>query len=322
MEDILTFCVAGGSGFIGRHLIPKLSGNINYKLRYLSIEDQNIFSDLSNVSHIKGNLLDPDSVDQFVSGSDILINLAYLANESTDVNLKAVENLLRAAEFSNVRRFIHCSTAVVAGNVSAPIVNEQTGLNPVTAYEKTKCQIEYFLKERKTSKLELAVVRPTAVFGPYGSNLNKIIRDHLQDSPLTAFIKKALFSDRALNLVSVENVTDAIIFLSQVPASINNEIFIISDDCYVENNYMFVSGKIEEHFGLRRQLSPKVVLPKWILRFLLYAAGKRSVDPQRRYSAEKLEEYGFLRSRSFSENLVEYLEWFKKNENIACHNAS
>ena len=58
------------------------------------------------------------------------------------VNVGATLSLLEAASQAGVRRFVHCSSVGVIGDVSHPPADENTECHPTNIYERTKLEGE------------------------------------------------------------------------------------------------------------------------------------------------------------------------------------
>ena len=169
--------ILGGSGFIGTSLVEFLLSQGEESIRILS-RNKKV---MKSVSIIKGELMNSESLSALVSGQKLVINLAYI-KDNHEANLIAMSKLADECIRAGIPKFIHCSSAVVAGRVKGNIVDEETLCNPLSDYEKTKLAIEHLLVSRFKDKVELIIVRPTAVFGVGGLNLVQTI-GILKDKP-------------------------------------------------------------------------------------------------------------------------------------------
>ncbi len=206
-----SICVLGGTGFIGRHLLNSLERSDGFKVKVLSRYKKKRNCYLDHFQLVEGDIRVFDSLVHFLVPNAIVINLIYLNKASANDNIRAMDNLAKACIKVSVGRLIHCSTAVVAGNVKDDVITEKTPCSPVNIYEKTKLKIENLLLEKLEGKCELVIVRPTAVFGPYGKNGLKLIAELLSVPRFIRMIKSSLYAKRRLNFVSVTNVVDAIL---------------------------------------------------------------------------------------------------------------
>ncbi len=234
-----------------------------------------------------------------------VINLAFLP-ENNDV---AAKNLASACASSQVRRLIHCSTAVVAGRVDDEWVSEETICKPYSDYQRTKLRIEETLSEAAAGKFELLILRPTAVFGADGKNLLKLANGLSKESFCANYFKSCLFGRRSMNLVCVENVVAALLFLVELETK-DNEIFIVADDDSATNNYRDIEDRLLGLFG-KSYLFPRMPVPSAVLHMLLLALGKPSINPSMKYSDKKLTALGFKKPQSLEAGIDNFAIWFK-----------
>ncbi len=300
-----TVVVVGASGFIGEHLLRALAGWKDIEVRVLV--HRNKAKNQDNISFIEGDLLKPDSLDRLLRKDCMVINLAYLAQD----NLEAMANLANACAKNQVRRLIHCSTAVVDGKAQGNKVTEETPCVPASEYEKTKLQMEAILLETAIGKFEVSILRPTAVFGPGGKNLLKLVNELMTANRWVNYIRSCLFNRRSMNLVAVENVVAALEFLL-VAEKVDREVFIISDDDSSANNYRDVEDRLLAVFGKSYPV-PRIAIPRFFLSTLLRLAGKSSTNPSKKYSDQKLAVFGFKKPQDLEAAIDAFAVWYKKS---------
>lgn len=310
MENI---CVLGASGFIGRHLINNLEKYKNFYIRAMSRSKNKDFCTPDYVQWIDGDIRRLESLISFLVPNAIVINLVYLDEASEEDNVRAMDNLAEACITAGVARLIHCSTAVVAGNVKDDVITEETICVPANIYEKTKLKIENRLIERLQDKCEVVIARPTAVFGPNGKNGLKLINELISESRLIRLLKTSLHSRRKMNFVSVKNVVDAILYLSLFSGNIGGQCYIISDDEEKENNYLDISNLFAHNLGLRQVRTIYVPFQCFMLSVLLRIMGRTNINPNRTYSGHKLAQLGFSKSLSFNDAIQQFCQWYKSN---------
>lgn len=304
-SDVTTVVVIGASGFVGEHLLNALVERKDIELRVLV--HRNKAKNHPRCYFLEGDLLKPETLDALLSKDCTVINLAYLAQK----NLEAMANLASACARNQVRRLIHCSTAVVAGKAAVDQVSESTPCIPTSEYEQIKLQMEKILLEAAIGRFELSILRPTAVFGPGGKNLLKLANELLTGNIWVSYIRSCLFSRRSMNLVAVENVIAALEFLLDAK-NVNREIFIISDDNFPINNYRDIENRLLANFG-KSYLIPRAPIPKIFLRAILRLSGKSNTNPSIKYSDQKLAALGFNKPRSFGEAIDAFAEWHKNS---------
>jgi nucleoside-diphosphate-sugar epimerase len=301
-SDVTTVVVIGASGFIGEHLLVELANRADINVRAMVHQSK---ADVgSNVTFVDGDLLDERTLDAILTSDCIVINLAYLVRN----NLEAMANLANACVRKRVRRLIHCSTAVVVGRTSDELVTELSTCHPVSEYEKTKLQMEKVLFDISKGRLEVTILRPTAVFGPGSKNLIKLANRLLTESMWGNYIRSCIFNHRTMNLVAVENVIAALVFLLR-EEHVDREIFIISDDDSPINNYRDIEDSLLATFG-RGYAMPRIPIPMFILSILLRMAGKSGVNPSTRYSSRKLAARGFNKPLQLEVAIDSFAKWF------------
>ncbi len=306
-------CLIGGTGFIGRYLIGELQNEAYHDVKILTRDERISTSQQSPFQIAQGDLLDPDYLNRFITPDSTVINLAYLSGNSLNLNLKATENIIDACLDKGVTRLIHCSTAVVAGRAKDNVINENTVCIPVTPYEKTKLEIEKNLITSLKGKTEVVIIRPTAVFGKHGKNLIKVANDLLSQPPFITTLKAALFYKRRQNLVCIENVVSAILFLMQINNRMDGERFIVSDDDEMENNYYDTINLLAKYFGHKPAKAFYMPYRYHILRLLLTASKRSNVNARRNYSSNKLFGLGFKKSIQFREGVRRFATWYQQS---------
>lgn len=313
-QNVSKMCVLGGTGFIGRHLLESFGARDGAQVKVLSrFKHENNHCRVC-IHYNEGDMRNYDSLVQFLEPLSTAVNLAYLNIESSDDNIRAMEYLAKACIERGVARLIHLSTAVVVGNAKDDVITEETPCTPVSIYEKTKLRIEDMLVEILKGKCEVVILRPTAVFGPYGKNGLKLIDELISGAPLVRLIKASLYSRRRLNLVSVKNVVDSIMFFIDFVGDISGERFIISDDDAEENNYYDVSRLLSSHLGLKQVGMVDIPFQSFFLPALLRLRKRTNTNPNRIYSGHKLERVGLVKRNAFHDEIRRFALWYQEHQ--------
>lgn len=305
VSEVKTVVVIGASGFIGEHLLNVIVKRKDIELRVLVHRKK--AKSHPGINFIEGDLLKPDSLDVLLSKNCTVINLAYLAQNNFD----AMANLARACAKNQVRCLIHCSTAVVVGKAGSDRVTESTPCIPISEYEQTKLHMEKILLDAAIGKFEITILRPTAVFGPGGKNLLKLANELMTGNVWISYIRSCLFNRRSMNLVCVENVVAALVFLVDAE-KIDREIFIISDDDSPMNNYRDVEDRLLANFGKSYPVT-RIFVPEFFLDALLRLAGKSNITPSKKYSDQKLAALGFIKPQNLEAAINIFAEWCKNS---------
>ncbi len=102
--------LTGATGFIGAHVLEALSQK-NLKVRCLSRKAQS--SENPNITYVKGDVLDYDSLLKATEGVDTVYYFIHMMGPQKEqkrfdiLDRQAVNNMLRACQINGVRRIIH-----------------------------------------------------------------------------------------------------------------------------------------------------------------------------------------------------------------------
>ena len=166
--------VTGATGFTGGHLCRRLVAE-GYKVRALIRKgsDDQEFQKLG-VELAWGDLRDPAALKSAVTGIETVYHIAALFRPENvtrqdfwQVNVEGTRHLLDAAIESGVKRFVHCSTVGVHGDVKQPPATETTPYAPGDDYQDSKTEGEKLVRQyMESGKLPITIFRPEGIFGP------------------------------------------------------------------------------------------------------------------------------------------------------------
>lgn len=302
--------ITGASGFIGHALRGTLPA-IFSETRIL-VHRNPVPNSAANhgVIQIKGDLLDSTTLEGLVVPLSTVVHLAYLPSaRPLEDNVTAARNLVVACREAGIRRMVYCSSAVVVGSAPDDVISEETACRPHTEYERAKYRVEQELNDGAAGRFELAILRPTAVFGPEGRNLVSLADRILFRSETVNYIYSSLQGGRKMHLTSVRNVASALGFLATTDRAIDNQTYIMSEDDEPRNNFQDVEHLLRREF--RRVRGEDVMtMPPFLLSALLKLKGLSDTNPNRVYSGEKLRCAGFVRPLAFDAALREFATWF------------
>ena len=175
--------VTGATGFTGGHLARRLAAD-GVAVRALVRNPHVAAPALPGIELAAGDLTDAGSLARAVAGVDVVYNIAalYRAAGLDDtlyraVNATAVGTLIEAAGAAGVTRVVHCSTVGVHGDIANPPADEDAPLRPGDIYQETKLEGESVARRAATDAgVQLAIVRPTGIYGPGDRRLLKLFR--------------------------------------------------------------------------------------------------------------------------------------------------
>jgi len=126
-----------------------------------------------------------------------------------------------------------------------------------------------------------------------------------------------------MHLVSVRNVIDALVHMSEMSALKGNS-YIISSDEDPDNNYMRAEAILMEALGLGTRKIPPVVLPKKLLSIFFKCIGRGDMNLKRIYDSRKLLDEDFKPVDSVAVAIKKFAESFILNNSIntSQHNKS
>lgn len=160
-----TICILGGTGFIGGHLVYRLA-NAGYLLRVPTRHRERHRELLvqPQVRLVEADIQDPGQLNRLVEGSDCVINLVGILNETggatfARAHVELTGKLLEAMRRAGVARLLHMS----ALNADPAIEKGD--------YLRTKGEAEAMVMS--APGIRATVFRPSVVFGPGDSFFNR-----------------------------------------------------------------------------------------------------------------------------------------------------
>jgi UDP-glucose 4-epimerase len=172
--------LTGADGFIGRHLAAALVAR-GERVRGLVQKATNAsYLEGCHVEIIRGDLLDPSSLEPCVEGVDQVLHLAArvrplriferqrdAANAYHRANSLGTENLARLCARRGISKFVHFSSIAAGGHF--PDMDETFCDAPATCYGKSKLEAERLLMRlHLETGFPAVILRPSYVYGPGG----------------------------------------------------------------------------------------------------------------------------------------------------------
>jgi nucleoside-diphosphate-sugar epimerase len=251
--------ITGAGGFIGSHLVDHQL-ECGYHVRAVDLHLDQLRHQAAHpcLEAICGDITEKDVIQKLVEDAEIIYHLAsaHLDVRLSDehyrrVNVVATLSLLEAARQAGVRRFVHCSSVGVIGDVEHPPANETTECHPVNIYERTKLEGERAVLDfaRRTG-FPVVVVRPAWVYGPRCPRTARLIRT----------ISKGRFPifGSGKNLRHPVYISDMIrgMELCAEKPNIDGEVFIIAGETPVESRELV--SMVRQQLNIR---TPQIYLP-------------------------------------------------------------
>lgn len=177
--------ITGAGGFIGSHLVDsQLAKGFDVRAVDLHLDLLSHTDAHPHLEALRGDITDEKLIKRLVEGVEVVYHLAsaHLDVSLPDehyrrVNVGATLSLLDAAREAGVRRFVHCSSVGVIGDVEQPPADEVTDCHPTNIYERTKLEGEQAaLDFARRTGFPVVVARPAWVYGPRCPRTAKLIR--------------------------------------------------------------------------------------------------------------------------------------------------
>jgi len=192
--------VTGAGGFIGSHLVEELCRqgmDVRALVRYTSRGDTGWLGDVQeHVDVVLGDVRDSDQMRAVVDSCDTVFHLAALVGipysyvsprQNLETNAGGTLNMLEAARWAGVRRFVHTSTSEVYGTAQTDSIVEDHPLVGQSPYSASKIAADHItLSYVRAFELPAVVVRPFNAFGPRQS----------MRAVIPTIITQTLWSDR------------------------------------------------------------------------------------------------------------------------------
>ena len=163
-------CVIGGAGFLGSHVADALSAAGHH----VRIYDRKASAWLHDGQEmIIGDLMDVESLEAAVKGSDIVYNFAALADlnqalekpiETVQINVLGNAHVLEACHFHGVQHFVYASTVYVYSREGS-------------FYRCSKQAAEHYVEEyQRVFGLDYTILRYGSLYGPRTDSSNGLFR--------------------------------------------------------------------------------------------------------------------------------------------------
>lgn len=170
--------VTGGTGFLGRHLVPALC-RAGHRVRLLTRDPaaHPWLMRYPNIQVFSADILDADRIAEVVVGCDYVVHAAGLfrfwgAHDAFErTNVGGTENLLRVVANTPVKKLIYISTAAVVGTPDPEqVVDENHPVHPADSYQWSKYHAEQaMLRAFRDDGVPAVILRPGAFYGPLGT---------------------------------------------------------------------------------------------------------------------------------------------------------
>ncbi len=171
----MTIAVTGSTGHLATSVIPLLTER-GYRVRALYHEQKPDFGS-PIFETIKGSLSDTVSLDKLVEGCDVTIHCAarISLNSNKDplvyeTNVMGTMNIFQASKLAGIKRFIHISSIHAYSQIPVNEMLDETHQycsKKAANYDQSKRDAEQFILQQASAQMEVLVLNPTGVVGPF-----------------------------------------------------------------------------------------------------------------------------------------------------------
>lgn len=291
--------ITGGAGFIGSVLTPLLlekgfKVTVYDSLLYGGSSLLHFISD-KNFAFVKGDIRDKEALSKAINKNDTIIHLAAIVGlpacnkdkklaHSTNVN--GTEDVVNS--ISPDQLLIHASTVSIYGASPGSVCDENSSLNPISCYGKTKTEAEKIVLDFQNS----VCLRFATAFGVSPRiRLDLLINDFVYQAYINKFL--ILFEKSyKRTFAHVQDIASSILFTIQNHEKMKNSIFNVGDN---SNNYS------------KEEIALKI---KDRLDYYLHFADIDGDEDKRNYSVsyKKINSLGFNAIKTVNEGIDELIK--------------
>jgi nucleoside-diphosphate-sugar epimerase len=204
MNKFKSILVTGGAGYIGSVLTHKLV-ELGYNVRIIDslIYGSDGISDLiskNSIELIEKDIRDEKTLNEVVKDIDCVIHLAAIVGDplckkipvsAKQINEDATKKLANISKKQGVKRFIFASTCSNYGSAST-MVDENSPIQSLSLYSKTKVNSENFILNTKNSSFEPCILRFATAHGlsprmRFDLMLQEFLRDAVLDKKIRIY---------------------------------------------------------------------------------------------------------------------------------------
>jgi dihydroflavonol-4-reductase len=252
--------VTGAGGFTGLALTRALVGR-GHPVRAL-VRKPGQVPELEQIGAevLQGDIRDPDIVRRAVEGREIVYHLAAVFRRAgvpdslyREVHVDATRRLIEAATEAGVRRFVHCSTVGVHGDVADGPADEDAPTAPADIYQRTKLEGEATARDTAArTGLPVTIVRPGPIYGPADRRLLKLIGGVARGRFLLLGSGRPHFQ-----MVYVDDLVEGFLLAAERPEAVGRTYILTGEEAPTLHEL------VQEIAGVARVPVPRLRLPVW-----------------------------------------------------------
>ena len=163
--------VTGGTGFLGCHLARRLLKD-GYQVTMFDLAPLDAKDLIGKVEVIRGDIRNKKAIDEAIKGHEFVVHAAAALPIQRykkvifSINVKGTKNVLDVSLKHKIKRVIFISTTAVYGVPKHLPETEDSPLDPIGHYGKSKIEGEKLCKEFGEKGLSYNIIRPKSFLGP------------------------------------------------------------------------------------------------------------------------------------------------------------
>jgi len=320
--------ITGATGFLGRNLTRYLIDE-GYQVRAHAHTEESLSDiDVRVEDTFVGEITDTSMVKKLVADADYVIHtvsnfrVASGKPESYQrINVGGTKTVLDLAMDAGVKRFVHCSTIGVHGDVKQTPADETSAYAPGDLYQETKLAAEqYVISKVGESKTEIVAIRPCSMYGPGDLRMLKMFK--MLAKGRFFFVGECKDNFHA---VYIDDVVKGFSSALKVP-SIDGEVFLIGGPDGYRSLRDYV-GVVATSLSVS---APKITFPYWLFWYaailcealcaplgiepVLHRRRVRFYKNNRAFNTEKsISKLGLTPKVGLEEGMQKTARWYKEN---------
>ncbi len=252
--------VTGAGGFTGLALTRALAAR-GHPVRALARTPGQVPElERAGAEVVLGDIRDPLIIQRAVEGRALVVHLAAVFRRAgvpdslyREVHVDATRHLIEAAAAAGVRRFVHCSTVGVHGDVADGPADEDAPMAPGDIYQRTKLEGEAAARDTAArTGLALTVVRPGPIYGPADRRLLKLIGGVARRRFFMLGSGKPHFQ-----MVYVDDLVEGLRLAAETPEAAGRTYILAGEEAPT------LRELVKEIAAIARVPAPRVRLPVW-----------------------------------------------------------
>jgi dihydroflavonol-4-reductase len=212
--------VTGGTGFIGRHLLERLSAE-NIPAKALIRRPWN--ASFHSVRLVRGDIATGEGLAEAVEGVDSVIHLAGVTkalrpDDYYRGNVIATERLAGMLAGRPIRLVHVSSLAALGPNPDSRPLDEDADPHPFTHYGKSKLESERVVRRALP---DAVIVRPPVVYGPRDTDVFQLLR-----SIARGLVVEIAGGERWFSAIFVRDLVDGLLAAARTPDAAGRTYFL------------------------------------------------------------------------------------------------